>query len=180
MNLRTEASSRFEKSLDPELTSIAIERFVALLKNIDKNIDISSCLTDRYLNKYEKKSIEINKKYIEKYIGQPINKKQIIEILNSLEFVVENNDDNFIINVPSFRATKDISIKADIVEEIARIYGYDNIAMKSTEITLEPLQYNENRIIEHNVKDILAVNFGFSEVHSYIWEDEELNQRSGR
>ncbi|MEN8905121.1 MAG: phenylalanine--tRNA ligase subunit beta [Clostridiales bacterium] len=179
IGLRTEASARFEKSLDPELTILAIQRFIKLLIDIDKNATVSSDLTDVYTKKYDPVKITITKSYIEKYMGQSIEENKIVKILESLWFNVKKEDKNFVIDVPSFRATKDISIKADIIEEIARIYGYDNIIPKATEIILEPLKYNEERNNEHKIKELLAENHGFSEVHTHIWEDNSLNVKMG-
>lgn len=179
MGLRTEASARFEKSLDPETTVLAIKRFAKLLLDADKSAKLSSSLTDLYLQKNNKITININKPYINKWIGYDIDNNLIVEILKSLEFEVKVDKDNFEIGVPSFRSTKDISIKADIIEEISRIYGYDNIEPKTTEAVLEPLNYNKDRIIDHKVKEILAENHGLSEVHSHIWYDHKNNTSLG-
>lgn len=179
IGIRTEASARYEKMLDPEMTVLAIKRFIKLLKDIDKNVVVSSALTDVYPNKYKKIIIDIDKAYIDRYIGQNIEKEKIIEILKSLEFGIDVDGDKLKIEVPSFRATKDVSMKADLIEEISRVYGYDNIQPVTTEVVLEPLIYNQERIIDHKVKEILAENFGLSEVHSHVWYDNKENIRLG-
>ena len=179
MGLRTEASARFEKSLDPEMTVLAIKRFVKLLQDADKDARVSSSFTDLYLQKNEKITINIDKAYINKWIGYDINNNLIVDILKSLEFEVKADGNRFEIGVPSFRSTKDISIKADIIEEISRIYGYDNIEPKTTEVVLEPLNFNTSRIMDHKAKEILAENHGLSEVHSHIWYNHKDNGSLG-
>ena len=178
--LRTDASSRYEKTLDPELTKIAVERFVKILKEEDKDIKVSSSFSDLYLNKYPTVSIDIARDYINKKIGVEFTLDKIVDILTSLEFKVEVKNDNLItIEVPSFRATKDISGKADIIEEISRIYGYDNIIPQTNLWKVEPVREDKTRNLEYNSKKLLAEKYGMSEIHSYVWYDTKLNNELG-
>ena len=179
LGLRTEASARYEKMLDPELTIIAAKRFVKLLKDMQQDIEITSNLTDVYARKHPLITITIDKPYIDKYIGNIISSEEVEDILKSLEFGVERSGDVYTIKVPTFRATKDISMKADIIEEISRIHGYDSIEPKTVEVALQPLDYNEDRITEHRVRDIMAEKFAFSEVNSYIWYNNTFNNAAG-
>lgn len=179
IGIRTEASARYEKMLDPELTVLAVKRFVKLLRDVDKNAVVSSSLTDIYPTKYEKLSVKIDKAFIVKYMGKDIGLDRMVEILRSIEFDVAVNGEELEIAIPSFRATKDVSMKADIVEEIARIYGYDNIEPDSNQIILEPLIVNEQRELDHKVKAILSEKFELSEVHSHIWYDNRVNAGLG-
>lgn len=179
IGIRTEASARFEKMLDPEMTVTAIKRFVKLLKDVDTGIAVSSSLSDVYAKKYDIVSITVEKALIDKYMGQSLSKDRIVEILKALEFKVAVDGDIFHVDVPTFRATKDVTIKADIIEEVTRIYGYNNIEPQPIKAELEPLNYNEARIIDHKVKEIFAENYGFSEVHSHVWYDNKVNTRLG-
>lgn len=179
IGLRTEASARYEKMLDPNITVLAIKRFVKLLKAMQSDISFASSLTDVYCKKLEEIDITITKPYIDKYIGNDLPKERMLEILKSLEFKVDAQGDTFNIKVPTFRATKDITMKVDIIEEITRIYGYDNIQPKTLDVALKPLQYNEDRILDHKIKEILSEKFGGSEVNSYIWYDNTFNSRNG-
>lgn len=179
LGLRTEASARFEKMLDPNLTVLSVKRFVKLLQDMQGDVEIVSNLTDVYPKRLEPVMITIEKAFIDKYIGNVIDSKSIIEILESLEFDVKNMGDTFMIGVPSFRSTKDITMKVDIVEEITRIYGYDNIIPKTLDVTLEPLRYNEELLTDHRIKEVLAEKFGFSEVNSYVWYDNTVNESLG-
>ncbi|MHB8066022.1 MAG: phenylalanine--tRNA ligase subunit beta [Ruminiclostridium sp.] len=179
IGLRTEASARYEKMLDPNMTVLAIQRFVKLLKDMQADIQFASALTDVYCNKLEPIDITITKPYIDRYIGNTLSKEKMVEVLRALEFKVEVDGDTFKIKVPTFRATKDITMKVDIIEEITRIFGYDNIVPQTLNIPLKPLQYNEERITDHKVKELLSERFGASEVNSYIWYDNTFNSKMG-
>ena len=178
--LRTDASARYEKTLDPELTKLAIERFVKILKDEDDDIKVSSRLSDVYVNKYPVITIDISREYINKKIGVNFSDEMIEKVLTSLYFkIIENKNGNFKIEVPSFRATKDVSGKADIIEEISRIYGYDNIVPQTNLWKVEPVKEDSLRELEYNIKTLLAQKYGMSEVHSYVWYDTKLNNELG-
>lgn len=179
LGMRTEASARYEKTLDPELTVPAIERFLNLLLTIDPNAKVITSLTDSYRKHYDAVRFTFDKAYVDKYTGIDISADRIEKTLTSLEFGVTRNGDQFEVVVPSFRATKDVTIKADIIEEITRIYGYDNFDLKSTDSLLAPVRPDKARENEYRIKQLLADEYGYNEVHSYIWYDNKLNKELG-
>lgn len=166
---RTDASMRYEKSLDPEMTVPAIARFVKLLMDIDSEAKVVSSLTDEYAFHYDKVDLQFDKAYVNRYTGIEISNEHIVNTLQSLGFGVTCNGDNFEVVVPSWRATKDVTIKADIIEEITRIYGYDNFDVHTTQAPLYPVRAFEEKTLEDKVKDILVKRYSLHEVHSYIW-----------
>lgn len=176
LKLRTDASAHYEKSLDPEITDIAIKRYIKLLKENDNGIKVTSKLTDIYVKKYPIIKIEITREYINSRIGIELSLNRIKEILSSLEFEIEENGESLTVKVPSFRATKDISIKADVVEEIARIYGYDNIEPQTKNQPLRIVEIDGEKKTENTIKDLLAIKYGLSEIHTYIWYDRKKNK----
>ena len=177
LKLRTESSARYEKMLDPELTKTALLRYVYLVKKNDSGAKISSDIVDIYNFKYPKINIKIEKEYIDKYIGIEIPEERIVDILTKLQFnIVNKNNGVYEIEVPSFRAPKDISGKADIIEEIARVYGYDNIPPKTLKQPLIPSLLNKDVKLEYDVKYNLANRYNLNEVHSYLWYDLEMNK----
>ena len=179
LGLRSESSARYEKSLDPEMTETALRRYVKILSDIDSGAKVVSSLTDVYVNRYPHIRIEVEKSYIDRYAGIEISKERMLEILVSLGFGVETKGDTFIIDVPTWRATKDISIKADIVEEITRVYGYDNIEARpnAQPVTLNRLGLDIVR--DYDIKYALADRYNMHEIHSYIWEDAITNKSLG-
>lgn len=166
---RTDASIRYEKSLDPELTTLAIARFVKLLKDIDSDVKIVSSLTDEYAFHYPQVTLNFDKAYVDKYTGIEISNDTIIDTLTKLGFKAEVENDNFTVDVPSWRATKDVTIKADIIEEITRIYGYDNFDVNTAKSPLFPVNMEQEKCDEERVKDMLVKRYNLHEVHSYVW-----------
>ena len=175
LGMRTEASARYEKMLDPELTMTALLRYVYLLKEQDAGAIISSQIADSYNYHYPHKDIELTKDFINRYIGIEIDDERIASILKSLEFGVEKDGDTFKVSVPSFRATKDINGKADIIEEITRIYGYDNIKPQTIDEPLKPTKLDREIAVEYDIKYSLANRYNLNEVHTYIWYDTATN-----
>lgn len=166
---RTDASQRYEKSLDPELTVSAIERFVKILSDFDSGIKVTSSLTDEYAYKYDKVTLSFDKSFVDKYTGIEISNETIVNTLTALGFGVKADNDSFVVDVPSWRATKDVTLKADIIEEITRIYGYDNFNINTTVAPLFPVRAFTEKTTDEQLKDILVKSFGLHEVHSYIW-----------
>ncbi len=168
---RTDASQRYEKTLDPELTVTAVARFVQLLTEIDSEAKVISCLTDDYNRTYERNTITLDKAYVDRYtgIGDAISNEHIEKTLKALGFEVEADGDKFTVKVPSWRATKDVTMKADLIEEITRIYGYDNFVPHTAKTALYPVRMEIEKSVEDNLKDILVKRFGLHELHSYVW-----------
>ena len=166
---RTDASMRYEKSLDPEMTVTAIARFVKLLKDIDSEAEVVSSLTDEYAFKYPNVTLNFNKSFVNRYTGIEISNDEIVKTLSSLGFGVELSGDDFTVNVPSWRATKDVTIKADIIEEITRIYGYDNFDVNTASAPLYPVRAAQEKTDEDRIKDLLVKRYSMHELHSYVW-----------
>ncbi len=176
---RTDASARYEKMLDPELTMTAVGRFVKLVKDIDGGARVASKVTDAYVRKYPEITLEFDKKYVDRYTGIDISDEQITKTLTALGFEVKCDNGSYTVKVPSWRATKDVTIKADIIEEITRIYGYDNFEITTTNSPLKPVPNDYARMEDNEVKDILVKKYGFHEVHSYVWCDGRKFKKLG-
>ena len=166
---RTDASMRYEKSLDPEMTVTAIARFVKLLTDIDSEAVVVSSLTDEYAFKYPNVTLNFNKSFVNRYTGIEISNEAIVKTLSSLGFGVELSGEDFTVNVPSWRATKDVTIKADIIEEITRIYGYDNFDVNTASAPLYPVRAAQEKTDEDRIKDLLVKRYSMHELHSYVW-----------
>lgn len=171
LGLRTDASMRYEKTLDPEMTVNAIGRFMKLLLDIEPNAEVVSKLTDVYVKHYPTISLSFDKRYVDRYTGIEITNEQILSTLRALGFGAEFDGSEFKVEVPSWRATKDVTIKADIIEEITRIYGYDNFEISTTLSPLFPQKKTAANKCDNFVKDILVQRYQLNEVHSYIWFD---------
>ncbi|MBO5906585.1 MAG: phenylalanine--tRNA ligase subunit beta [Clostridia bacterium] len=179
LGLRTDASQRYEKMLDPELCKTATARLLAILCECDAGAKVISSYTDVYAKRYPTITLEFDKRYVDRYTGIDISTDRIVKTLTSLGFAVENEGDSFKVVVPSWRATKDVTIKADIIEEITRIYGYDNFDVFTAESPLLPVRKEVLKSEEDRMKDLLVKSFRMHEVHSYIWSDIQKNRELG-
>lgn len=166
---RTDASMRYEKCLDPEMTTTAIARFVNLLQKYDGESTVVSALTDDYAYHYDKVELNFSKSFVDKYTGIEISNDTIISTLTSLGFTASVENDEFTVDVPSWRATKDVTMKADIIEEITRIYGYDNFDIHTCVAPLYPVRPDVEKTVEDKIKDLLVKRFSLHELHSYVW-----------
>ncbi len=166
---RTDASMRYEKSLDPEMTVPAIARFMNLLEKYDGGVKVVSSLTDEYAFRYDTVELTFDKAFVDKYTGIEIGNDTILKTLESLGFKASLSGDTFDVTVPSWRATKDVTMKADIIEEITRIYGYDNFEIHTTRSPLYPVRMDEVKSDEEKIKDILVKRYDLHELHSYVW-----------
>ena len=179
LGLRTDASMRYEKMLDPELCRIATERLLFILMKLDAGATVISAFTDDYVNRYPTITLEFDKKYVDRYTGIEISNENILTTLKGLGFKVTLEGDRFTVTVPSWRATKDVTIKADIIEEITRIYGYDNFKISTSNSPLLPIRKETLKSEEDRMKDLLVKSYRMHEVHSYIWSDAAKDKELG-
>lgn len=154
LNIRTDASIRFEQNIDPNLTSSAIERAVDLIGLP------SSPKIDVYRNKLKPWSIKINVDDINNTLGINIPEKEIIKILTKLGFTVK---DGLMIEVPTYR--QDIVIPENITEEIGRVYGYDKIPLTLPSFS-NPAQTNYDIFWQNKTRDTMK-ELQYSEIYSY-------------
>ncbi len=175
--LRTEAAIRFEKSLDPELCEPAIIRSFDLIKQIMPEAGASSPVVDAYPVRAKPVRVATSMEFIRRKLGHPVDDARIGEILTSLEFELKGGADALDIAVPSYRATRDVSIPDDIVEEVGRIYGYDNIPPRAPMVPCTPPPGNEKRAMERRVKQILSRNHNLIEVSNYSFVSGDLLNR---
>lgn len=178
--LRTESAQRFEKSQDPAVTATAIWRAVELLRLTCPELEIAGELLDSWPNPPKPVEIEIDFDYINEHLGERLPEERIVEILRSLHFGVKVlGGKALLIAVPSYRATKDVGIKADIVEEIGRIFGYDNIQPTPPKVFSDPPEHNLLRELEWRLKDILVQRLAFCETYNPSFLDGPALERCG-
>ncbi|MEM9416744.1 MAG: phenylalanine--tRNA ligase subunit beta [Bacteroidota bacterium] len=126
--LKTDASFRYERGTDPDRTVYALQRACLLIQEIAQG-KIASELIDHYPEKIEPTRVKVHYKHIKRLLGQTIPKETIHQILKQLEITISQEEtDSLIASVPPYRT--DVKREADIIEEIARIYGYDRIEAK--------------------------------------------------
>ena len=161
--LNTDASYRFERGVDPNITDLALKRACILIKQICKNSMVSSDITDVYPKRIEEKQIIISFKNIENLIGKKIDREIIKKIITSLDIKIESiTESNLGISIPAYR--NDVTREADVIEEILRIYGYNNIE-SSKKINRSLILHDQ--LSKNDIENIIAnhlVSLGFSEI----------------
>lgn len=172
--IRTEASNRFEKSLDPSFVNLAIQKFAQILYDLDSKIIIMGQKIV-FEKQPQKNKIIMPVDLIIKRLGTTIQENVILDILKKLEFDVTLNNGVLNITVPTFRSTKDIKIPEDIVEEVGRVYGYDNIVPEAPSVKLDIAPQIELPNYKRKVKEYLSNNLNFTEVLNYPFSTEKLN-----
>ncbi|MBN2884347.1 phenylalanine--tRNA ligase subunit beta [Patescibacteria group bacterium] len=172
LNLRTDASMRFEKTLDPNLPEMAWQRAWQLIKEIFPEAEIAGEVVDVQNFDLEIKAIPLDFSWLKKKIGKQISRKEVQSILERLGFQVEINKNLLIVTPPSWRAVKDVTIKEDVLEEIARVIGYDNIPAVTPNSTLSFLPENRELLLERKIQDILSGSGRLLEVYNYSFVSE--------
>jgi phenylalanyl-tRNA synthetase beta chain len=166
LKLRTDASMRFEKGQDPENTVRALARAVELLKQISPGSQAAPPI-DIYARKSSPPKIQLDIDWAERKLGRKLSSEEVINIFRSLVFGVEQLDARkLLLTVPSWRATKDISIPEDLVEEIGRMVGYASIVPQAPAVLASPTPRNLEHE-QHRAIRAAMVGQGFTEVSNY-------------
>ena len=120
-------------------------------------------------NFWQKKPVRIDTRFskIRKVLGHPSPDEKILSILEDLDFKVEVEGDNLLVTVPTYRATKDIENESDIVEEVGRIVGYDNITPESPKVSVTPVRLSEVQKLQRKIREFLALNGCSYEIMTY-------------
>ena len=180
LNLRTDASQRYEKTQPPANVKVGTERILKLVEEsgvpftVETRFSLDGDLQD------ETRYIELSPGRMNKLVGVDIPQEKILEILRSIQFEADFLPDGTLrVGVPPFRSRKDISIEEDIVEEASRIYGFDNIQPVMPTFPLKPLYVEEYIQLEHRARRLMASSYGFLEVHNYSWFDDKQLKKLG-
>lgn len=177
--LRTDASARFEKSLDPTLPQFAMAMFTRLMMQLDPGVRPSSPVFDVDHHSTTRLQIRVSPDDIARRLGTPVPAQRTRAILESLDFGVSEEGGDFVVTVPTFRATRDIGIREDLVEEIGRIIGYDNIPPQPVMAPVTLVGRQPRRHLVTRVKEILAHECGLDEVCTYSFDSRAVLGRLG-
>lgn len=179
--VRSESSTRFEKSLDPLYNTQALTRFLHLLDIHDVSYESAQAIMA--LGPVpEQKTITFTQAFISDRIGTPVSADQIHTILVALGFGIQQKQTasgtEFTVTVPSFRATKDVTIAEDMVEEVARFIGFNNLAMQLPTRIMKPFPV-EYIMTRRALKRLCAFGFNMREVSNYAFYDNQFLEKVG-
>lgn len=175
---RTDSSNRYEKSLDTHLCELATGRAIQILSAVDPDANITSSYSVITNNETTPLVIDLPKDMLHKYLGMALDDALVADILTRLQFGVDILDDRFRVTVPTFRATKDISLPADLIEEVARLYGYDRLDVQPNAMVVCPAVENTLHRDIYDVKCLLA-DRQYHEVQTYVWKNNEFYKELG-
>lgn len=179
IGVRTDASSRFEKGLDPNLPELALKRAVELTLELCPKATVSSAVVDVQNFSLNQGPIHISADRIRSRIGVDLSTEHILAMLKKLGFHIEQTGEELSITVPTWRATGDIAIPEDIVEEVARLYGYKNIPTTFPKFPIRPTPPSPLRDTKKKLKELLAYQAGYTEVYNYSFVSPEWLQKIG-
>ena len=177
--LRSESSARFEKSLDPALAMTAVLKFVELLDEVCPGARPAGPAVDAGDWKFQGLQVPLRRKRVALKLGVEVPDERIEAILTSLSFTLHPSDEGWTVDVPSFRATKDISIEDDLIEEIGRIYRYDNIPPKAPLAALDVTWKDPALVLDRKVRRILSGDLRMREAYDYSFLPRELAEKLG-
>ncbi len=176
--IRTDASMRFEKSLDPENTVRGLARALELTHLISPKARCSGGVVDVQRLRASPATVELPVSFVSRKLGVEVTAGEIRRILTALGFGTEEREHGFAVSVPTWRATKDISHRDDLVEEIGRMIGYDQIPPKAPLVAAVVPPPNSFRAYVRGIRSQLAAQ-GFSEVYNYSFVSEAELARFG-
>lgn len=165
---RTEAATRYEKGIDPERCDIALSLAMQMLYDTFENMSITE-FSDNYPKHLATKEINVSLTWLESCLGKHIENDYITHKLEQLGFEVKFNDDIMHVKVPSWRATGDVSIPNDIMEEVARMYGFENFEPTPITTSFEGAINQPQTDLDRKIREYLAFRCGMSEVFTYPW-----------
>ncbi|MDI6776270.1 MAG: phenylalanine--tRNA ligase subunit beta [Syntrophales bacterium] len=166
LGMGTESSFRFERGCDPVGVIRALNRAAQLIADFSGG-QICKNYIDQYPKRIETVSIPLRPKKVKQVLGTAIDSSEMIGILKSLEVIVNKVDRDegvYQVNPPTFRV--DITREIDLIEEIARLYGYDRIPIKLPNVSVTPVTKDPKKILEDRIR-IVLVGYGYSEVINY-------------
>ncbi len=174
LKLRTDASMRFEKSQDPVNTVRGLARALELLEQVSPGIRLVGGVADRKAELRTPPAIELEVDWLARKLGRGVDAVEARAILESLQFgVAETAPGRFSVTVPSWRATKDVSIKDDLLEEVGRMLGYGSITPQAPLIESVVPPDNPARLYHRRIRNLTAAQ-GFTEVYNYSFISEEM------
>lgn len=169
-NISTESSYRFERDIDTNLADVAMARAIELVKKYGgKKVNVSA-MTDVYPKKVKPWQVKLDQNYANRLLGENIPVSKMKTILENLGIQAKSVKNNLVCEIPTVRI--DLRTQEDLIEEIGRIFGYENIREQPLSAEVKTPPQNAKRDFENKLRDVL-VGLGFSEVMNYSFYSKE-------
>ena len=170
LGLRSESSIRYEKSLDPEMCDDVMTAAVKMVLKNCPSTKIEGPMTDVYPTKVKPLTLTLDPEHVRALSGLTIPNAEIKTKLTAIGFGIKEKKGVFLVDVPSNRATKDIMISEDLIEEIVRLYGFENIEANLPDLAIHPPRVNHLRNLEWKLRDFCETR-NLMEVYNYSFAD---------
>ncbi|GHV27270.1 phenylalanine--tRNA ligase beta subunit [Synergistales bacterium] len=171
--IRTEASIRYEKGIDPQRADLAVSLGCALFKSEFPGMRITGA-NDNYPRPLEQSRVTLSLDWLAKRLGKRLENDNIRAILERLGFVVTIEGDELRVTAPSWRSTGDISLPDDIMEEVARLYGYENFEPTPITTSFERAIKQRDYELDRSIREYLSFRCGMQEIFTYPWMKDEF------
>lgn len=168
---RTEASARYEKAIDPERCDQAFDLSMQLFSQLYPEMKVTG-LVGEYPRPLKQAEIDVPLSWLERRLGKRLSPDEIKHKMELLGYGITFNGDNMHVVVPTWRSTGDVSIQADIMEEVARMYGYENFEAEPITTTFDGAINQLDKDLERRIKEYLAIRCGMQEIFTYPWMEE--------
>ena len=167
LGLRTDASQRYEKSLDSHQLEKTVLRLLELILESCPDAKVVGPLVSDGLTLQDNLKIDLTLERVNSILGTELDKPEVIRILESLEYTVEAPGEVMKVTVPSFRATKDVEVDADLIEDIGRIYGYDKLIPVAPLNEITAINLSPAKTLERKIQDFMVYRGRALEIYSY-------------
>ena len=168
---RTEASARYENAIYPERCDQALDLSMQLFSDLYPEMKVTG-LVDEYPQHLKQAEIDVPLSWLERRLGKRLPPEEIRHKMELLGYGISFDGDNMHVVVPTWRSTGDVSIQADIMEEVARMYGYENFEAEPITTTFDGAINQLDKDLERRIKEYLAIRCGMQEIFTYPWMEE--------
>ncbi len=175
---KTDAAMRYEKGIDTQRIDEARDLTLNLIKEIYPESEIVK-YSDNYLEETKRNEIKVSVDFLNKRLGKVISEDKIKEILTNLGYEVKLEKGVYTCLAPTYRSTGDVTLKDDVMGDIARILSYDSFEAKPITMTFDHFVKQNNFLLERRIREYLATRCGFYEIYTYPWIDEKYINAAG-
>ena len=169
---KTDSSIRYEKGIDTQRVTQGLNLALHLIKQIFPDSKIIK-YSDTYLKETQRNNIKVSEEFLDKRLGKKIPRATIEKILTSLGYELSYQNGEYDIIVPTWRSTGDVTIKDDVMGDIARILSYNSFEAKPINLTLEHAIKQNDILLDRRIREYLSSRCGFYEIYTYPWIDEK-------
>lgn len=175
---KTDSAIRYEKNLDTATVDLGISLTLELIKELFPKSKVVA-YTDVYPIKTERAKIKVSQEFLDTRLGKVLTEKEITKVLKNLGYDVEFKNGIYHVIAPVWRSTGDVSIKDDVMGDIARLLSYESFEKKPLPVKFDHAVKQVDVSLERRIKEYLAFRCGFNEIFTYPWMDDKYIKAAG-